>query len=244
MEINILFWIFVLLAEIMGTIAGFGSSTLLLPIALFFFNFQTALVLTAIAHISGDLGKIIFFKNKVNKKLLLYFGIPSIFLAITGALLVNQFSQPLFKIILAFFLLGFVAISIVNPSLSLKVNKRNEIVGGSVSGFFSGLIGTGGAIRSAFLSAFEIEKSAYIFTIASISLVTDITRIPIYLYNGFLTHNYLLFVPIIFILSITGAFIGKKIVTKIDQETFRKFVLIAIALTSIKLLYDGFNALN
>jgi hypothetical protein len=47
------------------TIAGFGSSTIFLPLALFFVDFQTALILVAISHLFGNLGRINFFKLPV-----------------------------------------------------------------------------------------------------------------------------------------------------------------------------------
>jgi uncharacterized membrane protein YfcA len=43
-------------AEIIGTIAGFGSSTIFLPLALFFVDFKTAIVLVAIFHLFGNIG--------------------------------------------------------------------------------------------------------------------------------------------------------------------------------------------
>lgn len=44
----ILFFLSAFVSEIIGTIAGFGSSTVFLPLALIFFDFKTALVLVAI----------------------------------------------------------------------------------------------------------------------------------------------------------------------------------------------------
>jgi len=46
--IGVGFWIAAFLVGIIGTVAGFGTSTLFLPVALFFLDFQTALVLVAI----------------------------------------------------------------------------------------------------------------------------------------------------------------------------------------------------
>jgi len=50
---TIFFFLTALFAEIVGTIAGFGSSTILLPLATFFFNFTTALALVAFFHLFG-----------------------------------------------------------------------------------------------------------------------------------------------------------------------------------------------
>jgi uncharacterized membrane protein YfcA len=39
---DILFFIVAFISEVIGAIAGFGSSTIFLPLALFFVDFQTA----------------------------------------------------------------------------------------------------------------------------------------------------------------------------------------------------------
>ena len=53
-EPDIIFFVAAFFSEVLGTMAGFGSSTVFLPIALFFFDFRTALILVAIFHMSGN----------------------------------------------------------------------------------------------------------------------------------------------------------------------------------------------
>lgn len=118
------------------------------------------------------------------------------------------------------------------------------ILGGGISGFITGLIGTGGALRAAFLTGLKIEKEKYIATAAVIALGTDATRIPSYLANGFLDEQYYYFIPILFGVALAGSFVGRKIVGRIDQAKFKKFVLIAVILTSIKFIVDGIVALE
>lgn len=235
----VLFWVSALFAEIIGTMAGFGSSTIFLPIALFFYDFKTALVLVAIFHISGNIGRIAFFRHGFSKRMILEFGLPSVIFTLIGALLVIYISQLLLKLILGIFLLLFVIFSFLRPELKVKSSKKNSILGGGLSGFFAGLIGTGGALRGAFLTSFNLEKSVYISTAAAISLAVDITRIPVYLSSGFLPKEMLIFIPFLFLVAIVGSFIGKRIVTRIPQNVFRKIVLVCIGLVSLKFIYDG-----
>jgi uncharacterized membrane protein YfcA len=113
------------------------------------------------------------------------------------------------------------------------------ILGGGISGFITGLIGTGGALRAAFLTGLKIEKEKYIATAAIIALGTDATRIPSYISAGYLYEQYYYLIPILFFVALVGSFVGKKIITKIDQDKFNKMVLIAIMLVSIKFVIDG-----
>ena len=236
---ELLFFLSAFAAEVIGTMVGFGSSTIFLPLALFFVNFKTALVLVAFLHIFGNLGRITFFRHGLDRKLLLVFGVPSVILTVAGALLVNYVSQDLFKIVLGAFLLLFSVASIIKPGLQFKPTKQNAILGGGLSGFLAGLIGTGGALRGAFLTAFNLPKGVYIATAAAIALAVDATRIPIYFAGEFLETKYYAYIPILFLIALVGSFTGKKIVDKVPQKKFRQFVLVALALISVKFLYDG-----
>jgi uncharacterized protein len=57
-----------------------------------------------------------------------------------------------------------------------------------------------------------------------------------------LIEQYYLYLPLLFGIALAGSFIGRKIVKRIDQEKFRKMVLVAIILVSIKFIIDGLQA--
>src|SRR3989344_8510614 len=152
--VSLLFFIAAFVAEVIGTVAGFGSSTIFLPLALFFVDFKTALVIVAFFHIVGNLGRITFFRHGLDKKLIFLFGVPSVILTIAGALLVNHAPQELLKLLLGVFLLLFSIAALVKPGFTFKPEPRNAVIGGGLSGFLAGLIGTGGALRGAFLTSF------------------------------------------------------------------------------------------
>ena len=110
---DILFFIIAFVSEIIGTIAGFGSSTIFLPLALFFVDFKTALILVAIFHLFGNLGRINFFRRGLNRKILITFGIPSILLSFLGASVVGLLLQDILKVILGIFLI-IISISLLS----------------------------------------------------------------------------------------------------------------------------------
>lgn len=87
-------WLFILLAllaEILGTVGGFGSSVFFVPVANFFLDFQSVLGLTALFHLSSNITKIGLFRKGVDWKLVLLIGIPAILFVILGASLANFF---------------------------------------------------------------------------------------------------------------------------------------------------------
>ena len=238
---EIIFFLVAFLSEIVGTIAGFGSSTVILPLALLFFDFRTALVLVALMHVFGNIGRISFFRHGLDKRILLIFGIPSVVLAILGALLVSYISQNSLKGILGVFLIIYTGFSFYKEDLKVKPSVLTSILGGSVSGFLAGLIGTGGALRGAFLTAFSLPKERYIATAAAVALAVDVTRIPIYFAEGFLGSQYYWYIPLLFIIALAGSFTGREIVKRVPQNKFKKVVLVAIFTVGLKFIYDWLN---
>jgi uncharacterized membrane protein YfcA len=236
---DILFFIVAFGSEVIGAIAGFGSSTIFLPLALFFVDFQTALILVAISHLFGNLGRINFFKQGLEKKIIATFGIPSILFSFLGASIAGLLSQDILKVILGIFLIIISVLCLVRPSLRIPTRKNIVITGGGISGLITGLVGTGGALRATFLTGFNLEKTKYIATAAVIAFGTDATRIPVYLSQGFLLQQYYYYIPILAATAIGGSYVGKKIVGRIDQNKFRKIVLVAIIIVSINFIITG-----
>jgi uncharacterized protein len=236
---DILFFIVAFISEVIGAVAGFGSSTIFLPLALFFVDFETALILVAISHLFGNLGRINFFRHGIDKKIIATFGIPSILFSFLGASIVGILSQDVLKVILGIFLIIISVLFLDRPSLKVPTNRNMVMTGGCISGLITGLVGTGGALRATFLTGFNLEKTKFIATAAVIALGTDATRIPLYISQGFLLQHYYYYIPILFVTAIGGSYVGKKIVGKINQNLFRKTVLIAIILVSINFIISG-----
>lgn len=229
-------------SEILGTMAGFGSSTIFLPLASYLVEFKTALVLVAIFHLFGNVSRITFFRHGLDWNILLIFGIPSFVLSLIGATLVGNLSQTFLKLVLGIFLIAISALFLIKPRLTIPANNKSLILGGGISGFIVGLIGTGGALRASFLTGLKMEKERYIATSAVVALGTDATRIPYYISSGFLPEQYYFLIPFLFISAFLGSYLGRKIVTRIDKEKFKKMVLITIIFVSIKFILDGITA--
>lgn len=240
MELADIFFIIIgFFSELVGTMAGFGSSTIYLPLASYLLEFKTALVLVAIFHFFGNMSRIAFFRHALDKKVLLLFGIPSFVLSLIGASLVGDLPQTFLKFILGIFLIAISIMFLLRPKLAFPTNTNSLVLGGGISGFIVGLIGTGGALRAAFLTGLKMDKEKYIATAAVIALGTDATRIPSYVSAGFLLEQYYYLVPILFATAVAGSYVGRKIVTRIDQDKFKRLVLIAVILASIKFIVDG-----
>lgn len=241
-HLEYLFLILTLFAEILGTVGGFGSSVFFVPVANMYFDFQTVLGITALFHVASNLSKIAMFKKGIDKRLIIYIGIPAVLFVIIGGLISKYFKGYLLEIFLGVFLIGLSLIFLIKSNLIIRPEKREAIVGGTLSGFFAGILGTGGAIRGLTMAAFNLEKSAFIATSAVIDFCVDFSRGVVYLYNGYITMDILIYIPFLILISIVGTYIGKRLLTYISQENFKSFSLILIlvigVITLVKVLTE------
>lgn len=233
MDHLIIFILLALLAEILGTVGGFGSSLFFVPIASFFLDIHSVLGITAIFHVSSNLTKIAFFRKGFDKKLLIWVGIPAIIFVIIGAYLSKFIQSNILEILLAIFLISTSLTFYIFKNLKVNPNKKNSIFGGVFSGFVAGLIGTGGAIRGITLSSFNLKMEVFIATSAIIDLGIDLSRSGVYYLNGFIHPHDLYLIPPLLGASILGTFLGKKILNHISEEKFKSIVLLLIFLTGI-----------
>lgn len=228
-----------LISEVLWTIAWFWSSSIFLPLALLVLDFQTALLLVAIYHIFGNASRLYFFRNHVNKRVALLFGIPSVVLTVIGSLLVSYIDQNILKIVLGIILTLFASYVLRKPKFTLPNSPMAGIVGWWLSGFTAWLIGTWWVLRGAFMTAFALPKEQYIATIALVALIVDATRIPLYFWQWFLERQYYFLIPLLLLIALIGSYIGRKIVKSISEQIFRKVILIGIIILSLKFVSDG-----
>ncbi|AKB44753.1 sulfite exporter TauE/SafE family protein [Methanosarcina vacuolata] len=226
-----------LLASLIGTMAGFGISTIMVPVLLIILPLPQTLLLVGIVHWFNDIWKMLLFRNGIRWKLLLAFGLPGIFASFLGSSLSLRISREILSRALGVFLIAYVIFIIFNRTFKLSQKLSVAISSGTLTGFFAGIFGIGGEINAVALSAFNLEKAVYIATAGAIAFMIDSTRIATYIQGGtrldpVLVSGFLIFIPV----SLIGAMIGKIGIEKIPQEKFRNFVAVFIFLFGLKLV--------
>ena len=144
--VNEYWWFFLLafVAEILGTVSGFGSSILFVPIAAMFFDFKTVLGVTAIFHVFSNLSKIALFRKGIKKDVAFKLGVPAIIFVIIGAYITTILPTKNIELIMNVVLVFLALFLTINFNKSLKQTNANLYLGGSASGFLAGIAGTGG----------------------------------------------------------------------------------------------------
>lgn len=229
----LIFFLLALLAEIVGTISGFGSSILFIPLASLVLDFKVVLGITAVFHVFSNLSKIYLFQKGIDKQIALKLGIPAVLFVTLGAWLTNYIPQKEIEMGMNFIIFSIALYMMSGHHKRIKESNTNLYLGGTLSGFLAGLIGTGGAIRGITLAAFNLEKDAFIATSAIIDIGVDVSRAGVYIASGYFQREHVILIPFLIIISIAGSYAGKRILNYIPEKIFQYIVLGVILLTSL-----------
>ena len=234
---DLLISIAALISEILGTLSGFGSSTFFVPIASYLEKFQFVLALTAILHCFGNTSKIFLFREHFEWKYFFRLAVPSVVLSGVGALLTNYLPGEILKTGLGVVLILLSSIFLLGKFRFKRLPDWAAIVLSGISGFATGLVGTGGAIRGIALGALNLERGSFVVLSAAIDFGGDFLRMIIYLKSGFMDWSQWFYVPILGILAFIGARIGKQLLGLIPKGKFEKMVAVFVLLGGIAMLF-------
>jgi uncharacterized membrane protein YfcA len=84
------------------------------------------------------------------------------------------------KAVIGFLMLGFALFELLPRFRDMQFERRFLPLGGALSGFFGGLSGHQGALRSAFLAKSGLSTEAFVGSNAVIGVGVDLTRIAVY----------------------------------------------------------------
>ena len=142
------------------------------------------------------------------------------------------------EFIIAIILIAFALIDLIPFFYKMKFSKSILPLGGILSGFFGGLTGNQGALRSAFLIKLNLEKTVFVATTVVISFFVDLTRIGVYITSikDFEISNYLALGSAAIFSAVLGSLLGHITLKKITLNFIRNLVAIMILLIAFLLL--------
>jgi uncharacterized protein len=176
--------------------SGFGLGTLLLPVFALFFPIPVAVAATAVVHLANNLFKVGLVGRNAERSVVLRFGIPAVIAALIGAVLLGTLgSQPplaeyligdrafevtTVKVVVGLVIVVFAVLELTPAFGRLQWDRKYLPVGGAVSGFFGGLSGHQGALRSAFLVKAGMQPASFVGTNTVTAVMVDIARLLVY----------------------------------------------------------------
>lgn len=238
--------------------SGFGLGTLLMPAFALFFPIEVAVAATAIVHLANNIFKVALVGKMADFSVVLKFALPAAVAAMLGALLLNAMatvepitqyflggrtcSITIVKLVIAFLIMVFALLEIVPGFDKLSFNPKYIPAGGMLSGFFGGLSGHQGALRTAFLIRIGLPKDVFIGSMVVSAVAVDVSRLIVY-GSTFFSRDFSILaerggVGLVVAGSLAaflGAYIGSRLLKKITMRAIQITVGVMLFVLSIAL---------
>jgi len=245
-----------LIVSALALYSGFGLGTLLMPVFALFFPIPVAVASTAVVHLANNVFRISIVGRGADWRTVLAFGLPAAALAIPGAFLLVQLADitPLatynignrdfdittIKLVVAVLILGFAAFELVPLFRQVEFPRKWIPYGGALSGFFGGLSGHQGALRSAVLAKTGLGTAAFVGTVSVCALMVDISRLAVYGVTFFAEDftdisegNSIALVGVATLAAFVGTYTSSRFLKQVTMKTIRRIVgtlLVAVGL--------------
>ena len=242
-----------LLASGLTFFSGFGLGTLLLPAFALFVPVDRAIALTAIVHFLNGLFKLALVGRQADRRVVIRFGLPAVATAFVGAgmllwltglgvlfdytLFGRRFEVTPVKLVIGVLLLVFGLVEVLPRFRNMEFDPRYLPLGGAISGFFGGLSGMQGALRSAFLVRAGLSKEAFIGTGVVVACLVDVSRLALYsgsIFGGAANLDYVLLTAAV-LAAFMGAFLGNRYLKKMTMRGIQWVVAVMLFAVAIGL---------
>jgi hypothetical protein len=238
--------------------SGFGLGTLMLPVFALFLPVEMAVVATALVHGANNVFKVSLLGRHADREVVLKFGLTAIAAAILGALAlgwlvrmnaeltvaVNQAEvshvTPV-KLAIGLAMIFFALFELLPRFRRLEFDRRWLPLGGLLSGFFGGLSGHQGALRSAFLAKAGLTTERFVGSNAVIGFLVDLTRIAVYvgLFAAATRTDYGAAWPLVIsgaLAAFAGVLLGKRYLHKVTMRSVQTLVGVLLFAVGLALL--------
>jgi uncharacterized protein len=239
-----IFSIVVLLVAVLAggvaAISGFGIGSLLTPLLSLRYGTKLAVAIISVPHLIATAARFIRLRQRLDRKIFLNFGVLSAVGGLLGALLNSRANSPALTTVFGCLLLLAGISGLTGLLERMRLGPRAAWIEGALSGFFGGLVGNQGGIRSAALLSFDLPKETMVATATAVALIVDGARMPVYFvveHGGILQAWATLLVAIAGVLL--GTFWGVKLLHKIPQQLFPKLLSCLILAVGVYMVVHG-----
>lgn len=245
------------LVALLTLFSGFGLGTVLMPVFSLFFPVPLAVAATAVVHFANNIFKFGLMAKYTNWNVVIRFAIPAVLAAFAGAFFLrildqipvigsyslgeSTFKLTVVKMVVGFLIIFFAVFELFPWAQQLVLPSGWLPIGGAISGFFGGLSGNQGALRSAFLLKTGLSKNAFVATGIASAISVDASRLIIYgiiIPTDYATESQELIIPIIVgtVCALCGSFIGKQFIQKITIRIIHTIITATMMLIGTALL--------
>ena len=245
-------------AAVLTLFSGFGLGTLLMPAFALVYPIEIAIAATAVVHLANNIFKLVLVGSWADWRVVARFAPAAIIAAFIGAWLLGTMTQiepiatyqigpreaemTIVKIVIGVLILSFTAIEAAPAFKRISIPLKWTPLGGAVSGFFGGVSGHQGALRTAFLVRANLDKKQLVGTMAVCSLAVDVVRTVVY--GATFIHQDVSSMrnngAVWLILgamgaALIGSIVGARLVQKVTIESLQRLIALLLGIVAVLL---------
>lgn len=220
-----------------ASVVGFGIGSLLTPLLATAVGIDVAIAAVSVPHAIATAARCWLLRAHVDRSVLVRFGLLSAAGALAGALVYARLGPSALTRLLGGLLLLTAVAQLSGWSSTTRVKGPFAAAFGLLSGFFGGIAGNQGGLRSAALTAFELPPKAFVATATATGLLVDAVRMPVYLWrSGHTLLPYWLPIALAVIGVLIGTVIGDRILLGLSRQRFVEVVGVSVGALGVWLL--------
>lgn len=228
-----------ILAGTIGGVVGFGSIVILLPATTFLFGPQQAIPILTVAALMGNLSRAAFSWQEADWPAVATYGAGAVPAAILGAFIFVSIDAALVQRLLGLFLLLMLPGRRWAARQSLAVKRWQLFPLGVAMGLLSGIVGTVGPINAPFFLAYGLVKGAYLATEALGAAAVHVTKAAVYGRFALIDAETLARGLFIGLGLLAGAWLGKRIVLRLEAPAFVRLVEALLAASALWMILSA-----
>lgn len=224
-----------------ASIVGFGIGSLLTPFFSVPLGTDLAVAAVTLPHLFATAFRCYRMRGDIDGGVLRRFGLLSAAGGLAGALVYAQLGPSALTGVLG----GLLVLTAIANLTGVFADRRpgglmTAALGWS-SGFFGGLAGNQGGLRSAALSAFALAPRAFVATSTATGLLVDLARTPVYAaVNAGELLRYWPQIGVATVGVLAGTLVGERLLFGLSPATFRRILAAAVGVLGLWLLWRTF----
>jgi uncharacterized membrane protein YfcA len=206
-----------------AALSGFGIGSLLTPVLATAVGMKVAVAAVSLPHFVATCVRLWGLRKHVDRRVLFHFGILSAVGGMLGALFQSKSNSPALSLVFAALLLFAGVSGLAGWSERMHFGRGTAWLAGALSGFFGGIVGNQGGIRSAALMGFQLSKESLVATATATGVLVDTARMPVYLATqGRALIPVATYIVLATVGCLIGTFWGVRVLERIPPHWYKR----------------------
>ena len=210
-----------LVAGTISGIVGTGSSIMLMPVLVYQYGPKQAVPIMAVAAVMANLSRILAWWREVDWRACAAYSLTGIPAAALGARTLLALPARTVDVAIGLFLIAMVPVRHWLARHDLKFSQWHLAIGGAVIGYLTGIVVSTGPLSVPLFLFYGLSKGGFLATEAASSLGLYLSKSVTFERFGALTGDIALKGLIAGSSLMSGAFIAKRFVLRLEPDVFR-----------------------